>query len=566
MIAVDRQTVIQIFGSLMNNPTLLSEVDKYQFDPQDFTSQLDKFIFSAIYNLYAGGAQKIHTLDVDNYLQTNELAKNLMERDNGIAFLQDCETYSEEGNFPYYYNRFKKLILLRELEKRGKNISMFYSEDPLDPQHSAINERFEKLTTADILNGLKSELAILENKYVINSLYQESKAADGIRNLIKELKIKPEVGIKLQGDIFNTITRGGRKGKLYLRSASSGVGKSRSMVGDACNIAYPIRFEPRYNKWIVTGGGEPVLYVMTEQDTAEIQTMILAYLSGFNEEMFLYGTFTEEHMERILKAVDIMETYQDNLRLVHMPDPSASVIKNLFREYAFQYGIQNFFYDYIFSCNGILNEYRDLGVREDVALRLFTTALKNLAVELDAFILTATQISNDDDKKGGFKDMRNIQGSKAIANLVDFGCIMSVPSQEELEEVKGFQKMFNFSPNCITDVFKNRRGRWTRVRIWSRMDLGTCRKYDLFVTTPNNKQIEDFQCIEFTMEKKPDMIELENMFNEGLVYTDEDVNKILSNFEIIQSNEQVVNNVIEAFGDIHERREQAKQKDWDELL
>ena len=213
MIAVDRQTVIQIFGSLMNNPTLLSEVDKYQFDPQDFTSQLDKFIFSAIYNLYAGGAQKIHTLDVDNYLQTNELAKNLMERDNGIAFLQDCETYSEEGNFPYYYNRFKKLILLRELEKRGKNISMFYSEDPLDPQHSAINERFEKLTTADILNGLKSELEILENKYVINSLYQESKAADGIRNLIKELKIKPEVGIKLQGDIFNTITRGGRKGK-----------------------------------------------------------------------------------------------------------------------------------------------------------------------------------------------------------------------------------------------------------------------------------------------------------------------------------------------------------------
>ena len=148
------------------------------------------------------------------------------------------------------------------------------------------------------------------------------------------MKLKPEVGIKLQGDIFNTITRGGRKGKLYLRSASSGVGKSRSMVGDACNIAYPIRFEPRYNKWIATGGGEPVCYVMTEQDTEEIQTMVLAYLSVFNEEMFLYGTFREEHMERILKAVDVMETYQDNLRLVHMPDPSASAISNLFREYS----------------------------------------------------------------------------------------------------------------------------------------------------------------------------------------------------------------------------------------
>lgn len=411
MVTIDRQTVMQIFGSLMNRPSILSEVDRYQFDPQEFPQQLDKFIFSAIYNLYAGGAQNIHTIDVDNYLQSNELAKKLMERDNGIAFLQDCETYSEEGNFPYYYGRFKKLILLRELEKRGRSVNQFYSEDPLDPDHAAINERFENLKTSDIINSLKGEVAALENKYVINSLYKESLASDNIRNVIEELKTKPEVGIKLQGDIFNTITRGGRKGKLYLRSASSGVGKSRSMVGDACNIAYPIRFEPRYNKWVATGGGEPVCYVMTEQDTEEIQTMVLAYLSGFNEEMFLYGTFREEHMERILKAIDIMESYSQNLLLVHMPDPSASAISNLFREYSIQKGVENFFYDYIFSCPGILNEYRDLGIREDVALRLFTTNLKNLAVELNAFIMSATQISNDDNKAGGFKDMRNIQGS-----------------------------------------------------------------------------------------------------------------------------------------------------------
>ena len=42
---------------------------------------------------------------------------------------------------------------------------------------------------------------------------------------------------------------------------------------------------------------------------------------------------------------------------------------------------------------------------------MFTTTLKNLAVELNAFILTSTQLSNDDDPKGGFKDFRNIQGS-----------------------------------------------------------------------------------------------------------------------------------------------------------
>jgi hypothetical protein len=81
------------------------------------------------------------------------------------------------------------------------------------------------------------------------------------------------------------------------------------MVGDACNIAYPIRFEPKYNKWIATGTPEKVLYIMTEQDPAEIQTMILAYLTGYNEEIFLYGTYDDRHMERIMKALDIMEKY-----------------------------------------------------------------------------------------------------------------------------------------------------------------------------------------------------------------------------------------------------------------
>lgn len=283
----------------------------------------------------------------------------------------------------------------------------------------------------------------LESKYVINTVVKEGKASDGIRNLIAELQQTPEVGIRLQGSIFNTITRGGRKGKLYLRSAGSGVGKTRSMVGDACNIAYPIRFEPKYGKWIATGTPEKVLYVMTEQETSEIQTMILAYLTGINEENFLYGTFTGEELERIEKAIQIMEMYSDYLLTAQVPDPSASVIKNMFRRYALQQGVENFFYDYIFSSPAMLNEYRDLGLREDVVLRMFTTVLKNLATELNVFILTSTQISNDEGE--GFKDFKNIRGSKAIADLADFACIMSLPSKEELKIVSsGFQKLYNF--------------------------------------------------------------------------------------------------------------------------
>lgn len=566
MVQVDRATVIQVLGGLMSKPDLLSDVDKYQLDVNDFSTQMDKFVFGAIYNLYIDGAEVIHTVDIDNYLQSNASAKKLLEKENGIQFLQDCEAHADYRNFRHYYNNLKKLNLVRDLQKNGHDIKDIYSEDVFDENHDKIIAKFEQMSTEDIINKLKGEVAVLENRYVLNSVVEETKAVDGIRDLIKDLKKTPEIGVKLQGDIFNTITRGGRKGKLYLRSAGSGVGKTRNMVGDACNIAYPIRFEPYYNKWVATGSCEKVLYVMTEQDPAEIQTMILAYLTGYNEDMFLYGTFGEEHMPRILKALEIMETYKENMLFARIPDPCASVVKNLFRRYNIQHGVENFFYDYIFSSPAMLEEYRDLKLREDVVLRMFTTALKNLAIELNAFVLTSTQVSNDDNPDGGFKDFRNIRGSKAIADLADFACIMSRPSIAELNVVSGFKEQFNFSPDCVTDVFKNRRGRWTMVRVWSKSDLGVCRKYDLFVTTVDNKPIEDFQIVEFVNEKTEEMKELERYYNQyNINETVEDGNALLDQIENTLP-KTAAKKIQDAFGDLEEHRKRLENMDWGDFI
>lgn len=565
MIKTDRKIIVQILGCLMKRPQILSDIDKYQLEVSDFTNQLDKFVFSAIYNLYQGGAESIHTIDIDMYLQSNSLAKDIMQKENGIGFLQDCEAYCEIENFNYYYSKLKKINLLRDLQKAGRDISEFYSENPLDANYNKINEKFEVMTTEDIINSLKGEIATFENKYVLNSVIEESNAYDGVKDLIEELKTIPEVGCPLQGDIFNTIIRGGRKGKMYLRSGSTSIGKTRSMVGDACNIAYPIRYEPKIGRWVATGHSEKILYVMTEQDPAEIQTMILAYLTGYNEEMFLYGTYTEEHMGRINKAIRIMETYKDNMLFARVPDPCASVIKNLFRKYSFQYGVENFFYDYIFSSPAMLNEYRDLKLPEHVCLRLFTTTLKNLAVELNAFILTSTQISGDDDENGGFRDYKRIRGSRSISDLVDCGCIMSRPSNEELKEIANFQKRYNFTPNCITDVFKNRRGRWNMVRIWSRKDLGTCRTYDLFITTADNKPIEDFQIVDFESIDTKKIRELEAIYNDGEIIAAPDFDESLTMVSE-EPPESLLESVEKAFGDDEDNKKRLQDVEIGDLL
>lgn len=544
----------------MNKPELLSDLDKYRLEPSDFSQSLDKFIFAAIYNLYIGGAEKIHTADIDNYLKTNAVASELIKKENGIQFIQDCESQSDYSNFSYYYSRLKKINLLRDLSKSGYDVSEFYCEDNLDDDYYTINDNFEKLTVNDILNKIKGTFAHLEGRYAFNTVVEESSPLDGLRELLEELKVRPDVGVKLQGDIYNTVTRGGRKGTLFLRSAPSSVGKSRKAVGDACYIAYPVRYEPRYGKWVATGQCEKVLYVMTEQKQDEIQTMILSYLTGLNEEYFKLGTFKEEHMDRINKAIEIMEKYKDNFYFARVPEPTPSIIKNLFRRYNLQHGVENFFFDYIFSNEAMLAEYRDLKLPEHVCLRLFTTALKNLAIELNSFISTSTQISEQEvDKKSSWKDYHNIAGARSIVHLVDIGCIMSRPTAEELKMIEGFQKLYNLQPNIVIDVFKNRGGRWTMLRIWCYHDFGCCRTYDLFATTPDLKPIEDFQIIDFVQDIPEDVLKFETELNQD----SKEKPEIIEQEEPIELNLKA--SIEEAFGDLVEQRKRIQDKDWDDL-
>ena len=563
MIQIDRHTIIQVLGGLMNHPDLLNETDKYNLAPEDFPNSLDKYGFSAIYNLYADGANKIHAVDVISLLQENLVAKNLIEKENGVTFFQDCEVNSDEGNFNFYYNRLKKLNLLREIQLTGRDTNDIFCENPLDDNYVEINEKFQKMSVNDIVNILKSEVANFENKYSYNNLVEESYAADDILELIDEWRKTPEIGYQLQGDIFNTVCRGGRRGKLYLRSAPSSGGKSRQMVGDACNIAYPIRYDRNKGEWVSTGSCEKVLYIMTEQDPEEIKTMSLAYLTGYNEEIFLYGTYGEEEMPRIKIAADIMEKFKDNMLFARIPDPCSSVVKNLFRKYSIQFGVNIFFYDYIFSSPAMLSEYRDLGLQEHVCLRMFTTTLKNLAIELDAFIMTSTQTNSEDDPKGGFRDFRNLEGSKAIRNLVDLGCIFARVTPDELQLISKFVDNFGLKPNIVTDVYKNRRGRWTNIRIWSYYDYGTCRKQDLFVTSATMKEkLEDFVIMDFKNQDEQDFSDLLALYNNGEIKE-----KVYEEYYMpADETNELVSDLEEAFGDREEREKFYKDKAFGDLI
>lgn len=362
---VDKNTIYQVLCGLMLNPSYLMDSEKYNLSTDDFSSLLEKYIFAAIYNLQRNGAQSINIVDIDNYFDAHSEAKDLFERSNGIEILQDALDIVQPDNFPFYYQRLKKFNIIKDIKRMGFDTSQLYCEDLANPKAAEINDNFENMQVEEIFMFYKRKIMGVESKYQSGSSRPSVEISSGIRDLIKNMKVHPEVGSRLQGQDFNTICRGARKGKFYIRTMASGVGKTRAAVGDACMLAFPIRYNSSKHIWELIGATEKTLFIATEQKLEEIQTLVLAYLTDLNEETILYGYYTEEEAERIEKAFLIMEKYSKNFIVKEMPDPSITQLKAVVRENWLNHDIQNVFYDYIFSSPSLLAEFRDLKVRED---------------------------------------------------------------------------------------------------------------------------------------------------------------------------------------------------------
>ena len=478
---VDKSTIIQIFGALMKRPQFLSESDKYNLTPDDFYYKFYKYIFVAIDSLYRNGAKVLHPIDIENFLSTNESAKIIFKQQNGIEFLQDAEYLTDEENFPYYYKKLKKFNLLQSFSEKGIDTSEFYVENPVNEKAFKINEDFEKLEIEDILDRIKRKILGIEKDYIQNDTTETINVFENIEEIIQEADERVGVGAPIQGEIFNEVLAGARKGTFVLRSGSSGVSKTRQAVGDACYLAFPLRYDLDKEEWVQEGGNQKILFIATEQSAKEIQKMILAYLTGFNETKFRYGGFTDKEVLIIKQALWVLEQYQDNFFIVRMPNPTIELVKTIVRENVLIHDIEYVFYDYIFISPSLLNEFKGFNLRNDEILLMFSTALKDLAVELNIFVMSSTQVNANADSNQNIRNESSIAGSRSIINKADIGAIMARPTKEELDFLTS-EEGISFTPNIVTDIYKVRSGEWNQVRIWSDVNLGNLRKKDLFVT------------------------------------------------------------------------------------
>jgi len=187
-------------------------------------------------------------------------------------------------------------------------------------------------------------------------------------------------GISTGFPILNNQIDGLVPGTLHVIAARLKEGKSTFLTNLSLNVAF--KSEPT-----------TVLYIDTEMSFFQWRNRAIAALSGVKERDVIHGGYSDEDYNKIMdKCVKIM----DSKRLFHEYIPGYSVDKiiALYKKYSIKHNLGLIVFDYLKEpdASSLERQRKEYQVLGDV-----TTALKNLAGELNIPAITAVQLNRDMD-------------------------------------------------------------------------------------------------------------------------------------------------------------------------
>jgi len=475
--------IINVLAALIKNPLLFAD-NNYHFNIDDFPEQFHRIVYGAVDHLAHQGMQKIDYIDINEFLKQYPAQYAIFSQNNGVAYIQNCLAAFDERKFDYYYKTLKKYSLLRMFQSQGFDVSEILDLEEIDPKKIAEQqESFDQMTANDIILYFETKIIQAKESFGNSDDLVQNHMGDGIMELIDELKRTPEMGMALLSAKLTTIYRGARRGCVYMESGASGSGKTRRGIGEACNVAIPERYDVQKKKWVKTGYHENALLIETELELGEIQTMVLAFVSGVPEPHILDGKYEEGEEERVRKAGQLI--LESHLWMVAITNYDMDDIINVIKKYNQIYGCNYVYYDYLSETLKIMAEgsrKTKMSLRTDQVLLSMITQLKDCAKQLNIFIWTATQLSGDY-KNAKELDAGFLRSAKSLSDKVDVGAII-VPVRELDQPVidtycaKGFETV----PNFVIHVYKIRRGSYQNIKVFIYFDRSTCRVSDCFVT------------------------------------------------------------------------------------
>lgn len=489
VVYINKIAVMQVLAGLIKDPLLFAN-NKYRFDINDFQEQFHRIVYGAVDYLAHSGMEKIDYIDIDKFLQPYESQYKVFCDNRGIEYIQKILEMYDPKKFDYYYNTLKKYSLLVLLNSQGIDTSDLYDSSIVNPdEQQKMQERFDKMSVNDIITTEEVKVAEAKKLFGSNSDLVEGSAGDSLRELKEELKKAPVMGMPLMSPILTTLYRGQRFGCLNMTSAPSGVGKTRIAVGEACHLAIPEYYDRDKKQWVSTGLEENVLIIETELELQEVQTMMMAHVSGIPESRILDGHYSSEEEQRLDKAIELIEASKSRFFFVSVTNFDSDDVINLIKSYYMTRHVNYVFFDYLSESIKMLAEgtrkTKVQGLRTDQILLQMSTALKDCAKQLNIYIWTATQLSGDY-KNVKEADSTSLRGAKSLADKTDCAAILLPVRDMDNPIIETYcAKGFEIKPNFVLHVYKIRRGTYQNIRVYTYFDRGTCRMYDCFVTDSN---------------------------------------------------------------------------------
>ena len=124
----DLSVTLQVIGYIYQSPSLLDN-ENYFLNKDDLAEEFHKILFGSIFNLHPLGAKEVSINTIKDYLKDRPQSLAIYKTHKGPEYLQKISENIQLSTFDYYYQRVKKMTLLRMYDKVGMDLSWLYDID-----------------------------------------------------------------------------------------------------------------------------------------------------------------------------------------------------------------------------------------------------------------------------------------------------------------------------------------------------------------------------------------------------------------------------------------------------
>ena len=383
----ERALMSYSFKRIDNFYTIISKMDE-----KDFLYPEHSTLFVLLKSLLSKGVEKF------DIAMLVEVARNegCLQSIGGIDYLQTINNMDvAEGNFNIYLNNVLEASTKYKLHGLLK-----------EGIANVVENAKEGKDSSDLMGAVENKILDLSTES--KAVSEPKDFADGLVEYIEERKENrvEQIGISTGHVILNKQIDGLVPATLFVIGARMKEGKSAFLTNMALHIAFL--------------EGKTVLYIDTEMPYQQWRPRAVAAMSGIKERQIIHGGYSDEvHRQIVKKCIERV----DGSRLFHeyMPGYSVDKIIALYKKYKVKHDLGVIMFDYLKepdskSVDRQRKEYQLLG---DV-----TTALKDLAGELDIPAVTAVQLNR----------AKEIADSDRIARYADIIGLWSTREKDEIEK------------------------------------------------------------------------------------------------------------------------------------